>query len=63
LDKGRAEPPEQPWGAAGESGGKRPQKKPKLVVPPKLLMAIEKDRSLRERLKKYDLPTKGTRQV
>lgn len=32
-------------------------------MPPKLLLAIEKDKSLKERLKKYNLSTKGTRQV
>ncbi len=37
--------------------------KPKLVVPPKLLMAIEKDKTLKDRLKRYNLPIKGTRQV
>ena len=43
--------------------GKRRGGRLKLVVPPKLLMAIEKDRTLKERLRKYNLPIKGTRQV
>lgn len=49
------------------ANGKAPKKgkggKPKLVVPPKLLMAIEKDRALKDRLKRYNLPIKGSRQV
>ena len=49
-------------GAAGRSLAK-PRAKPRLVVPPKLLLAIEKDKSLRDRLKKYGLPIKGSRQV
>jgi hypothetical protein len=54
---------ERRGGGGGDPSNGRRRQKPKLVVPPKLLMAIEKDRSLRERLRKYDLPTKGTRQV
>ena len=49
-------------GPADRSLGKRTAK-PRLVVPPKLLLAIEKDKSLRDRLKKYGLPIKGSRQV
>lgn len=61
-------------GGASEGGKKGPQRvngasaasnsaKPKLAVPPKLLLAIEKDKALRDRLKKYHLSTKGTRKV
>ena len=49
-------------GNAGRSLAKL-RAKPRLVVPPKLLLAIEKDKSLRDRLKKYGLPIKGSRQV
>lgn len=47
----------------GKAGLKGKASKPKLVVPPKLLMAIEKDKTLKDRLKRYNLPIKGSRQV
>ena len=47
----------------GQAGPKSRAGKPKLVVPPKLLMAIEKDKTLKDRLKRYNLPIKGSRQV
>ena len=48
----------------GQEAERKPAKaKPKLKVPPKLLLALEKDKGLRERLKKYSLSTKGSRQV
>ena len=47
----------------GRAGKKGKGTRPKLVVPPKLLLAIEKDKALKDRLKRYYLPIKGSRQV
>ena len=55
------EPQAAKLGGKRQGGGKGA--KPKLAIPPKLLLNIEKDKSLKDRLKKYGLPIKGRREV